>query len=70
MTFKVQVASIDLMGGMANVVAFDQPTTPTPGPAASFNLQFPFAPSGGADHEKEKVIAAAKVVLQRVLTEI
>jgi hypothetical protein len=70
MTFKVQVASIDLMAGMANVVAFDQATTLTPGRAASFNLQSPFAPSGGADHEKEKVIAAAKVVLQRIPTEI
>jgi hypothetical protein len=70
MTFKVQVASIDLMGGTANVVAFDQSPTPTPGPTASLNLQFPFTPSGGADHEKDKVIAAAKVALQRVLSEI
>jgi hypothetical protein len=68
MTFKVQVTSIDLMGGTANVVAFDQPTTSVPG--GTLNLQFPFTPSGGADHEKEKVIAAAKVVLQQILTEI
>jgi hypothetical protein len=67
MPFKVQVASVDLMSGTANVVAFDQPAS---GPAKAVNLQFPFIPSGGEGHEKEKVIAAAKVVLQQALNEI
>jgi hypothetical protein len=67
MAFKVQVASVDLMGGTANVVAFDQPTS---GPAKAVNLSFPFTPSGGEGREKDKVIAAAKAVLQQALSEI
>jgi hypothetical protein len=51
MTFKIQVASVDLMGGTANVVAFDQPTS---GPAKVLNVQFSFTPSGGEGHEKDK----------------
>lgn len=67
MAFKVQVASVDLMGGTANVVAFDQLPA---GPAKVVNIQFPFTPSGGEGHEKDKVIAAAKVVLQQALSEL
>jgi hypothetical protein len=67
MAFKVQVASVDLMQGSANVVAFDQPAS---GPAKAVNLTFPFVPSGGEGQEKERVIAAAKLVLQQALNEI
>lgn len=67
MAFKVSVASVDLMQGTANVVAFDQPTT---GPGKTLNVQFPFTPSGGEGQEKSKVLAAAKAVLQQALNEI
>jgi hypothetical protein len=70
MTFKVQVASVDLLGGMANVVAYDQPVQPSPtNLPKSFNLSFPFASSGGPQ-EKDKVIAAAKQILQQAAAEI
>jgi hypothetical protein len=69
MPFKVQVASIDLIGQTANVVAFDQIIPPVPGPAASINLTIPFTPAGGPD-ERGKLIAAAKAALQRAQNEI
>jgi hypothetical protein len=67
MTFKIQTLSVDLMNGTANVVAVDQSTQPQ---LKVVNAQFPFTPSGGEGHEKDKVIAAAKPVLQQALNEI
>ncbi|RXH36634.1 hypothetical protein XH99_06610 [Bradyrhizobium nanningense] len=67
MVFKVQVASVDLMQSMANVVAVDQPAA---GLATILNVQFPFTPSGGEGHEKEKVLAAAKEAARQALNEI
>jgi hypothetical protein len=67
MAFKIQVASIDLMGGTANVVAFDRSTS---GSAKAVNIEFPFISSGEEGHAKNKVIAAAKAVLQQALNEL
>jgi hypothetical protein len=73
MAFVLQNVNIDLMSGMANVGAVEQipPTQPgQPAKIKAFNVQFPFTPSGGEAHEKEKVVAAAKAVLQQALKEL
>ena len=67
MAFKIQNINVDLMNGTANVVAVDQATQPQ---IKVVNAQFPFIPSGGEGHEKDKVIAAAKATLQQALNEI
>lgn len=67
MAFKIQNINVDLMNGTANVVAVDQSTQPQ---IKVVNAQFPFTPSGGEGHEKDKVVAAAKAVLQQALNEI
>jgi len=67
MAFKVQVASVDLMQGTANVVAFDQLPN---GPAKAVNVQFPFTPPHAEGKEKDEVVAEAKKVLQQALNEI
>ena len=67
MAFKIQTLSVDLLNGTANVVAMDQST---PLQIKLVNAQFPFTPSGGEGHEKDKVVAAAKAVLQQALNEL
>jgi hypothetical protein len=64
--FKVQVASVDLMQGSANLVAFDNAIQP----AKVVNVQFPFTPPHSEGKEKDAVIAEAKKVLQQALNEI
>jgi hypothetical protein len=66
MAFKVQVASVDLIQGSANVVAFDNSTQPN----KAVNIQFPFTPPHSEGKEKEAVIAEAKKLLQQAMNEI
>jgi hypothetical protein len=68
-TFKIQNLSVDLVNGTANFAAFDQPTPPAI-QGAMVQGTFPFIPSGGEDHERDKVLAAAKAALQKCLNEI
>jgi hypothetical protein len=67
MAFKVQTINADLMNGTANVVALDQSTQPQ---VKVINVQFPFTPPGHEGQEKDKVVVAAKLVLQQALNEI
>lgn len=67
MAFKIQNINVDLINGTANVIAVDQSTQPQ---LKIASIQFPFTPSGGEGHEKDKVIAAAKAALQQALNEI
>lgn len=61
------MASVDLMQGTANVVAFDQQPS---GPAKVINVQFSFNPPPSEAKEKDKVIAEAKKVLQQALNDL
>jgi hypothetical protein len=64
MTFKVATVNVD--GGVATIVAMDQLTS---GPNKVVNVQFPFSPSEKTQ-EKDKLIAAAKIIIQQALNEI
>ncbi|MDA9456409.1 hypothetical protein XI00_19610 [Bradyrhizobium sp. CCBAU 21359] len=74
MAFKVQNINVDLMNEQATLVAFDNPTSPTPGnpPHMPKMLQvtFPFDPPAREGKEKDLAIAEAKKVLQQALNEI
>lgn len=71
MAFKLQNVNVDLMSGMANVAAVEQPEQPNPLPKfKAVTIQFPFTPSGSEAHERDQVVAAAKVVLQQALHDL
>jgi hypothetical protein len=66
-TFKIQSLSVDLVNGTANFAAFDQASQPP----TMVQGTFPFTPAGGGEgHEHDKVLAAAKAVLQQAASEL
>jgi hypothetical protein len=68
MTFKVSQAMVDVINKNANVVLTEQPQGP--GPARMVQTTFPFDPPPAEAAEKDRVIAAAKQVLQQALNDI
>jgi hypothetical protein len=68
--FKVQNINVDLINRMANLVAVDQ-TPPLPSqPPKMIQVSFPFDPPPSEGAEKDKAIAAAKLILQQAAAEI
>jgi len=66
MAFTISTLSVDLQNGTANFAAFDQASTPP----KMVQGTFPFTPAGGEAREREKVLAAAKAVLQQAANEL
>jgi hypothetical protein len=66
MAFTIANLSVDLQNGTANFAAFDQASTPP----KMVQGTFPFIPGGGEAHERDKVLAAAKAILQQAASEL
>jgi hypothetical protein len=67
MAFKVQNINVDLINATANLVAVDQVD---PQHVKIITVQFPFDPPPAEAKEKDRAIAAAKVILQQAANEI
>jgi hypothetical protein len=66
MAFKIQSLSVDLVIGDRQFCGV-QASTPSP---KMVQGTFPFTPTGREGHEHDKVLAAAKAVLQQALNEL
>jgi hypothetical protein len=71
MAFKTVNITVDLLNKTATVVAVDQAPLPPPGgPQNLIQATFRFDPPASEGLEKDKAIAAAKVILQQALNEL